>query len=327
MMLYLALLESSLPDQTRIFAEVDDRLIDLRLAYAAYLCRVRHNRVNAYELAGCFFPPTLAAFLELGVAARSELEATVGFVHQTGVADLRGPAGEKVAYDRGELRLLPPLRNPAKSIVIGFSDRARAEALPKADIPTGFYKLPQTFITTGAPIAWPKFAAELDADACLAIVIGKTGNRIAPENAWDYVAGATLMIDITARDIHRREGLTHNNLLGKNFPSSTCLGPGLLIASSPNDLTGLPMELSLDGSVGQKFALEECVFSVEQIIARWSLLGLKPGDWLAIGASMALANDRLRQPMPLAIGSTLACLSPGLGSLTHRIIAAGGRPA
>ncbi len=95
--------------------------------------------------------------------------------------------------------------------------------MPKAEIPTGFYKLPQTFVTIGAPIVWPKFSEEVDADACLAIVIGKVGKTNDPaERAWDHVAGVTLVIDITARDINRREGLTTNNLLGKNFPSSTC---------------------------------------------------------------------------------------------------------
>jgi 2-keto-4-pentenoate hydratase/2-oxohepta-3-ene-1,7-dioic acid hydratase in catechol pathway len=324
MRLYLALLESSPPHQSRIFAEFDNKLVDLRLAYAAYLTQAQNNRVNAYDLAACYFPATLAAFLERGDRARSELDAVVSFVRQTGAADLRGPAGEKIAYDIGELRLLPPFPNPDKSIVIGFSDRARIEAMPKAEIPTGFYKLPQTFVTTGAPVRWPKFSTALDADACVAVVIGRTGKRIAPENAWHHVAGATLMIDITARDIHQREGLTNNNLLGKNFPSSTCLGPALLIGESQKTLEALQVELSLDGSARQKFALRDCVFSVAQIIARWSMLGVKPGDWLAIGASMAIDGDRLQTPVPLKIGSQLTCSTPTLGTLTHQIIAPGG---
>ena len=86
----------------------------------------------------------------------------------------------------------------------------------------------------------------------------------------------------------------------------------------------MEVELSLDGVVKQKFSLRDCVFTVEQIIARWSILGIKPGDWLAIGASMALKNDRLQNPVPLKIGSTLRCASPVLGELTHRVVAAGG---
>jgi 2-keto-4-pentenoate hydratase/2-oxohepta-3-ene-1,7-dioic acid hydratase in catechol pathway len=245
-------------------------------------------------------------------------------VRQSGVNELRGPAGEKIAYDAQEIRLLPPFLNPEKSFVIGFSDRARVEALPQAEIPTGFYKLPQTFVTNGAPVVWPKFSNEVDADGCLAIVIGKAGKRIPLENAWDYVAGATLMIDITARDVNKREGLTTNNLLGKNFPSSTCLGPAMVLGNSRQDFAALEFEVSLDGAVKQKFALRDCVFTVEQIIAHWSILGIKPGDWLAIGASMALQGDRLQNPVPLKIGSTLRCSSPTIGELSHQVVLAGG---
>jgi acylpyruvate hydrolase len=215
---------------------------------------------------------------------------------------------------------LPPLQKPEKSFVIGFSDQARIETMPKREIPTGFYKLPQTFVTTGAPIVLPKFSQEVDADACLAIVIGKAGRRVHPERAWDHVAGVTLLIDITARDINRREGLTTNNLLGKNFPSSTSLGPAMLLKPARKELEAIEVELSIDGNVKQKFSLRECVFTIEQIIARWSILGIKPGDLLAIGASMALRGDRLQNPVPLKTGAHLRCFSPAIGELSHQVV-------
>jgi 2-keto-4-pentenoate hydratase/2-oxohepta-3-ene-1,7-dioic acid hydratase in catechol pathway len=216
------------------------------------------------------------------------------------------------------------LKNPEKSVIIGFSDRARIEAIAKAEIPTGFYKLPQTFVTNGNPIIWPKFSEELDADGCLALVIGKAGKRIDPAQAFDHIAGVTLLIDVSARDINRREGLTANNLLGKNFPSSTCLGPCVLLKPTRAELEALEVELTIDGSIKQQFALRECVFTVEEIIARWSMLGLKPGDFFAIGASMALKGDRLQNPVPLRIGSKIHCSSPVIGELSHQVVAAGG---
>jgi 2-keto-4-pentenoate hydratase/2-oxohepta-3-ene-1,7-dioic acid hydratase in catechol pathway len=324
MKLYLGQLEGSLPGQSRIFGELDGQLVDLQIACAAYLTQAQGNKADAYELAGYYFPQSLAGFLEWGEPAHKLLDQVISFVRVSGVRELRGPAGEELAYESSDVRVLPPLQNPQKSFVIGFSDRARSEALPPADIPTGYYKLPQTFVTTGAPVVWPKFSQELDADGCIAIVIGKAGKRIPPERAWEHVAGAMLIIDITARDINKREGLTTNNLLGKNFPSSTCVAPALLVGKDKQDLLGLAVELSLDGSVKQKFALRDCVFSVEQIIARWSILGIKPGDWFAIGASMALQGDRLQNPVPLKIGSTIRCASEVIGELSHRIVAAEG---
>ena len=324
MKLYLGLTENSPPYLTRVFGETDGKLVDLNLAYAAYLAQVQGEKVHSYELAAFYFPGTIAAFLQRGEAALQALAEVDSFIRKSGTRDLHGPGGEKVTYDPTEIRILPPFQKPKKSFVIGFSDQARVEAMPKAEIPTGFYKLPRTFVTTGAPIIWPKFSEELDADACLAIVIGKAGRRVQPAQAWDHVAGVTLLIDITARDINRREGLTANNLLGKNFPSSTSLGPAMLLQPARKELEALEVELTIDGSVKQKFTLCDCVFTVEQIIAHWSILGIKPGDFLAIGASMAIQGDRLQSPAPLRPGSNLRCISPAIGELSHRVVASGG---
>lgn len=325
MKLYLALTEGSSPHQTRVFLEIDGgKLVDLHLAYAAYLALEQGEKASGYELSAFYFPESVEGLLERGEPALEALEKLSKFLRKNGARDLRGPAGEKVTYDPVEIRILPPIQKPEKSIVIGFSDHARIEAIPRAEIPTGFYKLPQTFVTTGTSIVLPKFSEEVDSDACLAIVIGKAGKRVPPDQAWQHVAGVTLLIDITARDINRREGFTTNNLLGKNFPSSTSLGPALLLKPERKELEAMEMELAIDGSVKQKFTLRDCVFSIEQIVARWSMVGIKPGDLLAIGASMALQADRLQNPVPLKVGSNLRCFSPALGELSHPVVSAGG---
>ena len=244
MKIYLGLPENSPPHLTRVFTASEGKLVDLNLAYAAYLEQVRGENVNKYQLATFYFPENIAELLQRGEPALHALEELASFILKSGTGRLRGPTGEKVTYESAEIRLLPPLQNPEKSFVIGFSDRARLEAMPRAEIPTGFYKLPQTFVTTGAPILLPKFSTEVDADACLAIVIGKAGRRIPPAQAWEHVAGITLLVDITARDINRREGLTTNNLLGKNFPSSTWLGPAILVNWTREELQAIEVELS-----------------------------------------------------------------------------------
>lgn len=322
MKLFLGLLESSPPDDTRIFGAIDSKLVDLKTACAAYFAQSQNDSAVAYDLADFYFPKTITEFLQRGEPAQKILVDVTEFTRRR-ADNLRGPNGEKVSYNPTEIRVLPPFLRPKKSFVIGFSDRARTEALPQAEIPTAFYKLPQTFVTGSAPIVWPKFSEELDADACLALVIGKPGRRIPAEAAWDYIAGVALMIDITARDVNRREGVTTNNLLGKNFPSSTCIGPAMLVKPARSEIATWEIELAIDGEVKQKFALRDCVFTIEQIVARWSILGLSPGDFLAIGASMALIGDRLQNPAPLRIGSTVRCSSPAIGTLSHRVVRAG----
>ena len=324
MKLCLGLTENSSPHETRVFLAADDKLVDLNLAYATYLAVEQGEKADAYELSAFYFPKNIASLLERGDLTLEALEKISSFVRKSGARDLRGPTGEKVTYDPTEIRILPPLQQPEKSIVIGFSDQARIEAVARAEIPTGFYKLPQTFVTTGTPIVLPKFSEEVDADGCLAIVIGKAGRRITPDQAWEHVAGVMLLIDITARDINRRESLTTNNLLGKNFPSSTSLGPALALKPERKELEAIEVELSIDGSVKQKFTLRDCVFTLEQIVSRWSIFGIKPGDFLAIGASMTPKGERLQSPVPLKAGSNLRCFSPALGELLHPVVSAGG---
>ena len=320
MKFYLGILENSAPHQTRIFGEIGGKLVDLNRAYACYLSQVRGENETADERASFYFPPTIAAFFERGEPALQALDQVVSLVGQTGIQDFRGPRDEKLVYDLTEIRILPPLQRPEKSIVIGFADQARIEAMPKAEIPTGFYKLPSTFVASGDAIVWPKFSEEIDCDACLAVVIGKSARRISGAQAWNHIAGFTLLLDVTARDINRREGLTKNNLLGKNFPSSTSLGPAVLLKDSKSDLEALEISLTVDGAMRQRFSPRECVFSLEEIIARWSLPVLKPGDVLAIGGSLARQADRLLSPAPVQLGSSVRCSSPRIGELSHRVV-------
>jgi 2-keto-4-pentenoate hydratase/2-oxohepta-3-ene-1,7-dioic acid hydratase in catechol pathway len=320
MKLYLGLLENRAPRQTKIFGEVEGRLIDLSLVYASYLAQVQGAKARAYDFAAFYFPATISEFLERGESSLTALGQISTFIRQLGVGSIHGPTREKIVYEAGEVRILPPLKNNGKTIVIGFSDQARIEVIPNSAIPTGFLKLPSTIVASGDAIVCPKFSEEIDCDACCAIVIGKAARRIEPETAWDHVAGFTLLLDITARDINKREGLTKNNLLGKNFPSSTSLGPALVLESSRGDLDRLDISLEVNGLVQQRFAPRECIFSVEELVARWSLVGLNPGDILAMGGSMVRRDDGLLAPVPLTRGSRVRCASPTIGELSHDVI-------
>ena len=100
--------------------------------------------------------------------------------------------------------------------------------------------------------------------------------------------------------------------------------PAIWLKPTRKELENVDVKLSLDGSVKQEFALRDCVFTIEQIIARWSILGIQPGDFLAIGASMALQGDRLQNPAPLKIGSEVCCFSPAVGELSHQVVSSKG---
>ena len=320
MKLFLGLVEGSLPHDARIFGEAGDKLVDLAFAYATYLSEVRREREASYELASLYFPATISEFLENGESSLRALADLMSFVQSRGAQELRGPAGEKVVYHPTEIRFLPPLQNPHKTIVIGFSDNVIPEMRLKAEVPTGFHKLPRTFTAPGGPIVWPRFSQEIDCDACLAVVVGKPGKRVPPEKIWDHVAGFSLLLDITARDISRREAVTRNHLLGKNFPSSASIGPALLLRNSDLDVDRMEVALTVDGVVKQRFTPRQWVFSIEQVLAHWSSLGLRAGDVFALGGSVALRTDSPGAAVPLTPGCTVRCASSDIGELSHKVV-------
>ena len=320
MKLFLGLVEGSLPHESRIFGEVEGRLLDFTFAYATYLSEVRGEREASYELASLYFPATISEFLENGESSLQALADLMSFLRPRGLQDFRGPRGEKVIYDPAEIRLLPPLQNPHKTIVIGFSDNVASEMRLKAEVPTGFHKLPRTFTAPSGPILWPKFSQEIDCDACLAVVIGAPGQRVPPEKISDHVAGFSLLLDITARDISRREAVTKNHLLGKNFPSSTSLGPALLLKEPNVDVNSMEVALTVDGVIRQTFTPRQWVFSLEQVLAHWSALGLRAGDVFALGGSIALRTEFPGSAVPLTPGSVVRCASSDIGELCHEVV-------
>ena len=138
MNLYPGLLEISAPDQTRIFGEIDGKLIDVNLAYAAYLTQVQGKTANAYEPAAFWFPQTIAEYLTRSEAAQKSLDEVVAFVRRTGVIDLGGPAGEKMAYDAKDIRWMPPFeirKNPSSS---AFPTARASKRYPSRRSPPAF---------------------------------------------------------------------------------------------------------------------------------------------------------------------------------------------
>lgn len=321
MRLFLGSLETSPARETRVFGDFRGFLVDLHLAYAAYLTQAEKEYFHAYAFADLYFPPTITAFLERGHPSLDALARASDFLGKNDLQTLRGPCGEKLLYRPAEVKLFPPILYPGKVLVIGFSDQVKnIDKKLTARIPTGFYKLMSSLAGPGEEIIYPKFTHQLDCDACIGLVIGKEGRRIARERAWEYVAGFTLVLDVTARDICIQESLTRNNLLSKNASSSTPIGPSVFLIESKQAAEHIQVELTVDGRRKQKFTFKDLIFSVEDVVSHWSTIGLSIGDIIALGASLALKSESPQDPAPLKLGSRIKCLSPDIGELAHRVV-------
>ncbi|MEI8078256.1 MAG: fumarylacetoacetate hydrolase family protein, partial [bacterium] len=156
----------------------------------------------------------------------------------TTVCELRTPPWLGLAPGSGRwplaaVTLLAPVE-PPEVIAIGLNYREHA-AESKLKLPTApviFLKATSSVIGPNAPIVLPRMAPdEVDAEAELAIVIGKTCHQVDVAAAADYIFGYTCANDVSARDCQLRQDVQWAR--GKSFDTFCPLGPWIDTAFRP----------------------------------------------------------------------------------------------
>jgi 2-keto-4-pentenoate hydratase/2-oxohepta-3-ene-1,7-dioic acid hydratase in catechol pathway len=224
------------------------------------------------------------------------------------------------------VRLKAPVPHPGKIIALGlnFYDHAMENKMPPPEFPMGFLKASSTLIGHEGPIPYPCSTQMLDYEIEMAIVIGKRGKDIPQEKAYDYVAGYTILNDITARDVQRREQKKSLLLLGKNFDGFGPMGPWLVTRDEIPDPHRLAMELRVnhEPEPRQKSSTGEMVFKIPALIAYWSQMTLEPGDIISSGTPGGVAYYRQPDPLPwfLKPGDVVEAKIEGLGLLRNPIV-------
>lgn len=155
--------------------------------------------------------------------------------------------------------------------------------------PIFYFSNAQSLIHHDAEVAVPIGCVELDYELELGVVIGKPGRNIQPQDAWDYIAGFTIVNDFSARDLQRKEmkvGLGPSK--GKDF--ATAVGPNLVNLDSlrdridSNDKIDLEMSASVNGRQLSSGNSKSMYFTWPQIVAHASRdVTLVPGELLGSG--------------------------------------------
>ena len=153
-----------------------------------------------------------------GSGVATSLLDVISMVVQGGISSVRVSGG---ALELATVELLPPIPVPARNIMcVGKNYKEHSEEFSRSGFdatgssngelpahPIFFTKPPSAVIGPGVPIeAHPGVTEAIDYEAEVAIIIGRPGRSIRPEDAWDHVWGYTLLNDVTARDLqHRHE--------------------------------------------------------------------------------------------------------------------------
>jgi 2-keto-4-pentenoate hydratase/2-oxohepta-3-ene-1,7-dioic acid hydratase in catechol pathway len=175
---------------------------------------------------------------------------------------------------------------------------------PVPDKPAAFTKSVASIIGSGQAIKVPPGHPDmLDWEGEFSVVIGKPCHRVSAAAALNYVAGYTLVNDVSARDwvaplfaatgvmgpIHAWE----HNLLGKMFPTFCPMGPAIATADELLDPTNVHIETRLNGKVMQSASTDDLVFGVAELIAYYSEFYLfQPGDIITTGSPSGVGYGR-----------------------------------
>lgn len=225
--------------------------------------------------------------------------------------------------DRGALRLAWA-HDPAEGLRVGavygvlLNYRGGLEALggavneppykgpPKA--PVLYIKPRNTHRPDGAVVPVPDDSPELEIGAALGLVIGRTACRVAPADALSYLAGYTVLIDVSVpHSVFYRPSIRFKARDGfcPIGPAVTACRPGL----DPDDLT---IHVLVDGALRQQAGTSQLVRPVARLLADVTdFMTLSPGDILMVGVPVGAPRARAGQSVAVEID--------GVGRLQARL--------
>lgn len=231
-------------------------------------------------------------------------------------------ASSKATIALAEIRYRPTVPDPEKIICIGINYRNRNEEYKDGEqppqYPSVFMRTPGSLVGHLEPILNPPESDQLDYEGEIVLVIGKAGRRIAAADAWQHVAGLSLMNEGSVRDWLRHSKF--NVTPGKNFERSGSLGPWLVTADEL--AAGAPLHLTthVNGELRQDDTTANLIFPFARLIEYLSsFMRLTPGDLIATGTPTG-AGARFSPPKYLRSGDTIEVHVPEIGTLRNVVV-------
>jgi 2-keto-4-pentenoate hydratase/2-oxohepta-3-ene-1,7-dioic acid hydratase in catechol pathway len=268
-----------------------------------------------------------AGYLEDGLVV--DAWAALGEPHRGGmrellaagrIGDLRSTLGDTghPSHPRSAVAILPPVPDPDKIICIGlnYGKHAAETGMEPPGAPTIFGKYRNALAAPGATVTLPATSQKVDYEAEVAFVVGRRAKDVTEADALDYIAGYTLLNDLSARDL---QFSTPQWMSGKVFDGSAPCGPALVAPDEAGAPNAIEITLTLNGEQMQGSSTDDLIFSIPQLLSHLSgLMTLEPGDIVSTGTPEGVGS--VRQPRVwLQDGDEIVIESPTLGRLETTI--------
>lgn len=179
--------------------------------------------------------------------------------------------------------LLPPIPDPQKILCLALNskDHCLEVGVPQPAIPWFFPKWPTSLVGHRATVHPSPAVTQLDWEGEIAIVIGRVAKCVAAEHALEYVAGVTILNDLSARNLIA--GIETIAVTKAGDGQAPC-GPALVSLDEVGDLSDLRYRTLVNGVVKQDGSTTDYIFGVEEAIASITrVITLVPGDIVSMG--------------------------------------------
>jgi len=212
----------------------------------------------------------------------------------------------RLSYPIDRVKFLPPFM-PQKIWCIGRNYLGHIKELNN-DIPKEplvFMKSVSSVVGSNDFIRIPGWAGRVDYEGELAVVIGKSGRNIPEDEALDYIAGYSILNDVTARDMQKADGQWTRS---KSFDTFAPFGPAVLMVNEmPQDAH---IRTFLNGKIVQEAVFSQMIFSVKRLISHISRFAtLEQGDVISTGTPEGVG--------PVKAGDLVEIEIDGIGRLRN----------
>jgi len=228
------------------------------------------------------------------------------------------------------IRYLPPIMDADKFLCVGKNYRQHLEELQRTNLikeiphePTAFIKLNSCLVGHEAKVVKPKQVVRLDYEPELVFVIGKRALGVKKEDAFDYVAGVTILNDLTCRDMQQREVVSGSRFwTAKNIPGFGPLGPEIITIDEIPDPYNLWMTCTVNGQERMRVNTKDQIWKLPDILEHFSrFIPIEAGDMFSTGAPGGVAVGKANAAdLFLKPGDVVECGMEGYASLSTTIV-------
>ncbi len=279
-------------------------------------------------------PDTVAAILAAGEKGLDAARGIIAAVQEAPEAAREKLRADGVLSAAAQTKLLAPIPRPNLILSAGSNYRAHLKEMGDAAPPShpfAFIKCAASISGSGWPIRIPpQCPSMVDYEGEFTVVFGRVCHNVSEAEALDYVAGYTIVNDVSARDwisdIRQAESnqeFLHGwfrNLMGKQFPSFTPMGPCLVTKDEIDHPGDLNISTVLNGQIMQSSNTSDLIYGVPELVSylsKW--YEFMPGDLITTGSPPGVGVGR-KPPVFMKPGDLVEVTVQGIGTLSNPVV-------